>query len=324
MSVAFDAANPNISIDAMVRHGAIVAPVYIVGNPGGFAHVDKARVAALRKAGLAPLPNWERAADFFRHCTVGEARAAGVEALVACRDLGFPADGSIDVVFSFDYDIPTSEYPAAAARLIAASQGLDGHYRGKAYGPIGFLEFLGAHQQPGPHWLMASTFRATSQFHAAEVSAPHVALVQSHDAAGNWLSSPIPGTDINTVINPHGLGAWWPDGSPYAPGGTVSKQDVLDALADPEGRKLLAQAVLSADIVPAPGNPPDPANPTWATATYLRLIYNLVASIRAQLDPAKLGAAIIAALPDGETGLTKSDVESAVETGVRNVLGSLS
>lgn len=97
----------------------------------------------------------------------------------------------------------------------------------------------------------------------------------------------------------------------------MSKQDVLDALADPEGRKLLAQAVLGADIVQSPGNPPDPKNPTWAAATYLRLIYGECAAIRASFDPAKLAAAITKALPAGQA--SAQQLEAAVEAGVRAV-----
>lgn len=238
---AFDDADPTISATAMRQHGGIVAACYIVGFPGGYSHVDKARVLALRAAGLAPLPNWERAADFFASATLTECRAAGAEALAAARQEGFPDDGSIDLPASFDYNIPPSKYATAAAELAAFNEGLAGHYRAIAYGPFGFLAYLAAHGQPGPHWLMASTFSTTSQFTAAQVAAPFVGLVQSHDAAGNWLKSPIPGTDINTVTRPGALGAWWPDGSPY--GGTVSAQDVITALKSPEGQQLLGQAV---------------------------------------------------------------------------------
>jgi hypothetical protein len=233
---AFDAANPKISAAAMVKHGGIVAPVYIVGNPGGMPHADNARVTELRAAGLAPLPNWERAADFFKHATIADAQAAGREALAACRACGFPADGSIDVAFSFDFEIPPANYPAMARLLAAVQTGLGGSYRAIAYAQSGFIDYLAAHGQPGPHWLMGSTwgqpYRPTS---------PHVALVQSHDTAGTWINSPIPGTDINTVTNPQAVRAWWPDGSPY--GGTVSAQDVITALKSPEGQQLLGKAV---------------------------------------------------------------------------------
>jgi len=317
---AFDAANPSIDIGAMVRHGAVVAPVYIVGSPGGFPHVDRARVAALRKAGLAPLPNWERAADFFRNCTVEEAHAAGVEALNACRDLGFPDDGSIDVPFSFDYNISPSEYAAAAARLVAANVGLGGHYRAIAYGPIGFLTYLGAHGQPGPHWLMASTFRSSSLFYASEVSSPHVALIQSHDAAGNWLNSPIPGTDINTVVNPHALGAWWPDGSPYArtefsmtmDPEVKGRFDAIDAaLAAMPGRVLGTQLV-----------DPTDGKTTHAVGEYIRFGDFYAHQALLAVDPAQLAAAIAKNMPAAGGGVPDAQLVADVEAGVRAVLAA--
>ena len=42
---------------------------------------------------------------------------------------------------------------------------------------------------------MASTFGLSDY----DVGSVHVAMVQSHDSAGRWLNSPIPGTDIDTV-----------------------------------------------------------------------------------------------------------------------------
>lgn len=227
--LAFDAANPNVSISAMVKRGAIVAPVYVVGTPGGFAHADAARVRALRAAGLAPLPNWERAADFFARCTIAQAQAAGAEALAACRALEFPDDGSIDVAFSFDFEIPAADYPAMAARLDACERGLAGHYRAIVYAQIGFIEYLATLPRFAGrvHWLMGSTWRATSQFTGREAGSPNVGLIQSHDAAGNWLTSPIADTDVNTVTHPRALRAWWPTSSPYA---KPSPSDLLEEI----------------------------------------------------------------------------------------------
>ncbi|HET6916909.1 MAG TPA: hypothetical protein VFH56_12535, partial [Acidimicrobiales bacterium] len=104
----FDDADPSISPAAMVAHGGVAASVYIVGDPGGYQPANAARVAALRNAGLGILPNWERAAGFFLTCTLAEAKQAGVEALAACRALGFPDDGSVGVAFSFDFQCPAT------------------------------------------------------------------------------------------------------------------------------------------------------------------------------------------------------------------------
>jgi hypothetical protein len=93
---------------------------------------------------------------------------------------------------------------------------MGGHYQPLGYGQVDLINYWAAHGLPGPHWLMGSTWRSSSQFAGHEVGSPHVALVQSHDAAGNWLRSPVAGTDINTVTQPGRLPAWWPPGSPYA------------------------------------------------------------------------------------------------------------
>lgn len=221
---AFDAANPNVSISAMQQHGAIVAPVYIRGNPGGFAHADAARVTALRAAGLAPWPNWESTADFFRTASIAACKAAGQEAASACDSLGFPDDPSISVPFSFDYQVPASGYANATAQLKACQSGL-GKRRAVGYGQSGLIDYWAAHGCPGGHWLMASTWGLS--YNAAS---PNVSLVQSHDVNGNWLNTPISGTDINTVTHPEILGAWWPDNSPFG-------EDV--ALADSDVQKIV-------------------------------------------------------------------------------------
>lgn len=211
----YDGASP-FNLRAARKHGGIVATVYIVGTPGGFAHADRARVNEIRAHGMGVLPNWERAADFFRTATLADCRAAGREALEACRALGIPDDGTVGVAFSFDYQVPASGFARATAQLKACGEGMAGHYRPLGYGQIDLIEYWAAHGLPGPHWLMGSTWRSSSVFAAHEVGSPHVALVQSHDAHGAWLSSPVPGTDINTVTQPSRLPAWWPTSSPYA------------------------------------------------------------------------------------------------------------
>jgi hypothetical protein len=235
MSYCFDGATPwnRSRLKSVKRHGGVAVSVYIVGTPGGMRCAAKQDVDLARSLGLGVLPNWERAADFFRHATLIDCRAAGREALAACRALGFPDDGSVSVAFSFDFQIPASQYGEMADKLAAINDVLGGHYRGVAYGQFGLIDYLARHGRPGPHWLMGSTFRASSQFYVSEVRSPHVAMVQMHDAGGNWLSSPVSGTDINTVTQPQKLGAWWPTNSPYAQGaGMTMDKDVAAAFAN--------------------------------------------------------------------------------------------
>ena len=231
-ALAFDSASPwegptagsdDPRLRRMRRAGGVVASVYIRGNPGGYRHANAADVQRLRAAGFGVLPNWESTADYFRTATLAQARAAGVEAAAALRDLGFPLDGTIDVPFSFDYQMSPASYPAEAAKLAAAQEGLGTVARATAYAQSGFIDYLGANGYGDRvHWLMASTWGLPYA-----PTSPHVGLVQSHDAAGNWLDSPVPATDVNTVTQPGRVGAWWPDGSTYTvkEGGAVALSD---------------------------------------------------------------------------------------------------
>lgn len=232
----FDDADPSISPAAMVAHGGVAASVYIVGDPGGYQPANAARVAALRNAGLGVLPNWERAAGFFLTCTLAEAKQAGVEAAAATRALGIPT--GVGVAFSFDFQCPTSRYQEMTDKLAAAGAGMAGQYAPVGYGQSGLCDYWAAHGIPGPHWLMASTWGEPYNPGSASV-----ALVQSHDATGAWLNSPVPGTDINTITQPERLLAWWPDNSPY--GGT--DVNLTDTIINPNtGKPTTVENVLQA------------------------------------------------------------------------------
>lgn len=211
MTFAYDGASM-FDLAAAKNAGGIIATVYIVGNPGGMPHADKARVDAIRAQGLGALPNWERAADFFLTCSVADAKAAGVEALAACKSLGFPGDGSIQVAFSIDVQVPPSRFAEIGQKVDAAGAGLTSAYQVMVYAQSDLIDYLVAHGHvTGKQWLMGSTWG-----NPYNAGSPNVCLVQSHDATGNWLNSHVGGTDVNTVTDPNAVGAWWPDGSPYA------------------------------------------------------------------------------------------------------------
>lgn len=273
--LAFDAADPTISPAQMVAHGAIVAPVYIVGNPGGFQPSDARRVDELRAAGLAPWPNWERAADFFAHCSLTQAKAAGFEARIAAQGCGFPDDGSISLAFSFDYCAPVATFGAALDRLNACQDGLGDAYRATSYAQSGLIRYFGNHgfDRVG-HWLMASTWGLSDY----DIGSLHVAAVQSHHADGSWFDSPIPGTDVNTVTRPDKLGAWWPEGSEFA---MPTAQEI-------------AAAVWGEPLT-------DAAGVTMPAARWLKQARNLS-------DPVTLAKALNGKLP----GLTEAQIEAAV------------
>jgi hypothetical protein len=224
---AYDGASP-FDLDAAKAHSGIVITGYIVGRPGGFNPIDKARVDTVRAKGMGFSPNWERAADFFLTCSLADAKAAGVEALAANRALGLPDDGSIRCSFSIDAPVPTSRFGEMGQKLNAVTAGLAGHYQTMLYGQSNLIDWLCANRYlSGKHWLMGSTWNQPYN-----PASPNVCMVQSHDAAGNWINSPVPGTDINTITDPYATGAWFPDGSPYSGGFSVSDvQTILSAIS---------------------------------------------------------------------------------------------
>lgn len=242
----FDGAGP-FDLAAAKAAGGIAVTVYIVGTPGGMPHADQARVNAARAAGLGVLPNWERQADYFGTCTVTDAQAAGVEALAACRALGFPDDGTIGCAFSFDFDVPVSRFGEMGSKVRAVTAGLAGHYKTMIYGQQALIDWLATHGYiSGKSWLMMSTFNQTYT-----PRSPNVCMVQEHDADGNWLSSPVPGTDVNTITDPGAVHAWWPNNSPYATQGDAPMTPAeIQSVADAVWAKAFSGTTTGADGKP--------------------------------------------------------------------------
>lgn len=210
------------------QHGGIVIADYLVGHPGGYDPANEARVDNTRFLGMGAYPNWERAAGFFNTCTVAEARAAGVEGAAATKALGFPADGSIRIAFSFDQYVTGARFVEMGQKFAAVRAGVGAGFQAAVYGQYGLINYLvTTGHAPGKHWLSGSTYNEPYN-----PSGPNIAMVQSHDAQGNWINTQVPGTDVNTVIDPHALGAWWPTGSPYAGGTDVDITPAqMDAIA---------------------------------------------------------------------------------------------
>lgn len=217
LPLMFDSATPwdehRLShIKRLSPNGAV--SIYIRGTPGGFRHASADDVKLIRKIGLGIYPNWESTADFFNTVGGRQAKAAGQEAARALHDLGLPTDGTLDVPFSWDYDMPESTFEREAGDLVAAQEGLGGVATAVAYGPSAFIKYLHDHgyAKGHVHWLMMSTFGKTYV-----INQPGVGVVQAHDEAGNWIQDPTPvgSTDINTITKPEQIGIWWPDDSPY-------------------------------------------------------------------------------------------------------------
>jgi hypothetical protein len=261
-----DGASP-FDLAASKSTGAAAVTVYIRGTPGGYAHANKARVDQARALGLGVSPNWEAAADYFGNCTVADAQWAGADALAACRALGFPDNGSIACSFSFDFDVPAWHFPAMGAKVSAIRTGLGGHYATMLYGPQALIDWLCANGlATGKHWLMMSTFG-----HPYNPASPNVCMVQAHDVNGNWISSPVAGTDRNTITDPHALGAWWPTGSPYS--------SIGDLPMTPAEIQSVADAVWAHNLA---GTSNHPAG-YWVTNVNA-LVAQVLAAVKAQPD----------------------------------------
>lgn len=221
MAYGYDGASP-FDLNAAKQHGAVLITGYLVGSPGGFDPISKARVDQIRALGMGFLPNWERGAAYLVSCGKGGGEAAGREAVAALRALGVPGDGTVACAFSWDTNVHPSLYPQCGVVADGIIAGLAGGYLFSAYGQGGLLDWF--HATGRMHvkgWLSGS-----SSFPGFNVAGPNVGMVQSHNAAGEWLDTGVAGTDINTVIDPHALGAWWSAGSPYTNGDDMSAADV--------------------------------------------------------------------------------------------------
>ena len=201
---AYDGASPFSLSDAKAK-GAILITGYIAGHPGGYDPISKARVNEIRAAGMGFLPNWEIGADYLVTCGKSGGLAAGKQAVAALTSLGVPYNGTIAVVFSWDTYIQPAQYAQCAQVADGIIEGLAGKYLFSAYGQGGLLSYLsetGRMKVKG--WLSAS-----SGFPGYDPTASYVGLVQE-------TSTNVPGTDRDHIItDPHNIGAWWPDGSPY-------------------------------------------------------------------------------------------------------------
>lgn len=251
--LAFDRAGmfDATELDGLKRAGAIAVCGYIVGTPGGMAHIDKAHVDLILSKGLGFVPNWERKADYLVSCGKAGGFAAGMEALAACRALGVPDDGTVAVVFSWDTFVGPSLYPQCGEVADGIIQGLGGRYLFSAYGQGGLLDFLAqtGRMKPGVKgWLsMSEAFPGFWVGSPPKMNSLNVAMVQEHHADGSWYTSPVPGTDVNTILNPAALHAWWPDNSPY--GDNMQPQDVWNFIIESStgGRQTAAQRLIEAE-----------------------------------------------------------------------------
>lgn len=201
---AYDGASP-FSLSAAKTAGAVLITGYIVGHPGGYDPITKDRVNAIRAEGMGFLPNWEQGPSHLVTCGKSGGVAAGQQAVAALQALGVPSDGTVAVAFSWDTYIQPTQYAQCAQVADGIIQGLAGKYLFSAYSQGGLLKYLsetGRLKVKG--WLSAST-----GYPGYDPTASYVGMVQQ-------TTTDVSGTDRNHIItDPHNIGAWWPDGSPY-------------------------------------------------------------------------------------------------------------
>lgn len=332
--LAYDGASA-FDLDAAKRAGGIAVTGYTIGHPGGFDPISKDRVDTARSKGLGVWPNAEGPADFLATCTPAQAQVMAANALAAATALGFPTNKTISYPFSWDVNIPRANYGKCADNARAVIQGLGDKFLFTAYAQGGLIDYFksqGLLQAKG--WLSAS-----SSWPGFNPKSPNIAMVQSHDADGNWINTAVPGTDVNTVIDPHALGAWWPANSPY--GGSVSatgpeKWDAKDWAAfdghvwghgvkNPiSGVTESAQTRLLEIAFSVTGaktgkdwNKTSFPNNLNALAAQLSTVAQKVGALNPQAFAAQLAPLMIAALPQGP--VTQEQLVAALTT----VLGSV-
>lgn len=213
----YDAASsPNLA--TCKAHGAIAMSHYLTRS----YRESSPQPDATRKIGMGAALNMEGYAAELKGASRAKGRSFAEEALGAVEK-GVPRNGTVKLYYSVDTDLTDLTVCDDAFR------GLNDVHEGTGiqvgvYGEGGLIERLhGMGLVQGGQWLSMSEGFGGFQ-HALKSGL--VAVVQMHDAAGNWIGTDIGGTDRNTILNPHTLGAWWPDGSPYAQGDDMSAADV--------------------------------------------------------------------------------------------------
>lgn len=304
---AYDGASP-FDLTAAKAHGAVAISGYLVGNPGGYNPVDRARVAAIRGLGLGFVPNWERGAAYLVGCGRPGGVAAGIEAVVACRSLGVPDDGTVAVFFSWDAYVDPSLYAQCGVVADGIIAGLAGHYLFSAYGQGGLINYLisTGRIKPGVKgWLSMS-----EGFPGFNAQSPNVAMVQEHDASGVWYSSPVAGTDVNTITDPHGLHAWWPDNSPYGADMPLTQTEIQAVATAVWGAQLHA---VNADGSSGSGNHPASAWLTGAASAASRAASTPPAAVDVNALAAQIVAKIGADLATQVAQAIPAHVQLAVK-----------
>lgn len=278
--------------------------IAVNGYLTGLYENTTSQAADAHKAGLGFVPTYELGADELVNAPRTKGQEVGRRILAAFKREGIPTDGTVAVYPSVDVNVSSATACDKAWRGIRDI--LAGKIQVRYYGEGRIGDHLfDTGLLDGKYWLAAPS--SWPGYDGAN-DTKRVCLLQ-------LVGTPVPGTDKNQIIgNPADIGAWWPAGHQYDTatiGGTgVSKQDVLDALADPKGKQLIGRALL--DAIVNLDEPTKDARLERVIAVWHRW---LTMDTHVLGDPsymAKVAQAVIAKLPPGQVALTQDQITAAL------------
>lgn len=199
---------PNLA--AAKAAGVIAMSVYLTGAYSSTC----AQPAELHAEGMGALGNYEEAANEIVVTDHAGGISIGQRAAVAEIGKGFPANTGKGIPFSVDVNVPESEFPHVGDVFEGIKTGIAGRFVVMAYGEGALIDYLVAnHGLIRVEWLSAS-----SSFPGWNPADPNVALEQE-------IGNTVPGADLDRITNLAGLEPliWWPPGSPYANGATMTQ-----------------------------------------------------------------------------------------------------
>lgn len=223
MLTAHDAAYAP-DLGALRRVGSIAVNGYLTGKYA----TTTTQPAAARAAGLGYVATYEEGPSELVGASRYTGRRVGDKIMAAWRAKGLPLGPEFAVYPSVDVN-------AAAGSCDNGWQGIRDVIQGeislRSYADGAIIDHLtAARLVDGKCWLAAPT-----SWPGYRLDDPNVCMIQ-------MVGTDVPGTDRNHIVtDPHALGAWWPDGSPYATGGlTVSEIAEIMARFDRIDKRLTA------------------------------------------------------------------------------------
>ncbi len=192
--------------------------IAINGYLTGLYATSTTQPAAARAAGLGYVATYEEGPSELVNASRAAGQTVGVRILTAFKAKGLPLDGSVAVYPSADVNVANPDACNAAWRGIRDV--LAGKVSVRAYAEGAVIDALaGAGLLDGKCWLAAPT-----SWPGYTSDDANVCMIQ-------LVGTDVAGTDRNHIIvDPHALGAWWPEGSEYALMALDPKDPVIVAI----------------------------------------------------------------------------------------------